>query len=94
MEELIPIIDQIGSSGGLLVMLVPVVVQALKKVPFIAKLQKDGFKMFQLLPLLLGIVGAVVLKLPAPVVIGIITGLASEKGYDFVRDVEKEVISK
>jgi hypothetical protein len=59
--------------------------QALKRIPAMDGLQKDGYKVYELLPIIIAVFGAFVLKLPIPVVTGIINGLAAQKGYDFVK---------
>ena len=81
MEE---IITQAGTSGGILVVLIPSIIQIIKKVPFLAELQKT-FPIYQLLSLALGIGGAFTLGLAAPIMTGVIAGLAAGKGYDIVK---------
>lgn len=85
MEAISDIVAQLGAPSVLLTALVPVILQMLKRIPAIEKLQKDGYKVYELLPIIIAVFGAFVLKLPIPIVTGIISGLASEKGYDFVK---------
>ena len=81
MEELV---KQIGSSGGVLLLLIPPLVQVLKKVPMLVKLQ-ETVPVYEIASLALGIGGAYALGLPTPVITGIIAGLAAGKGYDIIR---------
>jgi len=81
MEELI---TQVGTSGGILVVLIPSIIQIFKKVPFLVELQKT-FPIYQILSVGLGIGGAFSLGLATPVITGLIAGLAASKGYDIVK---------
>jgi len=81
MEQLI---NQMGESAGVLVLLIPPIVQILKKVPVLAELQKSA-PVYEILSVALGVGGAFALGLPTPVVSGIVAGLAAGKGYDFVK---------
>jgi hypothetical protein len=65
----------------------------LKKVPFLVKLQKADVPAYEILSLALGIAGAFALGIPNAVVIGIVTGLAAGKGYDFVAN-NKDALPK
>lgn len=49
------------------------------------KLQNDGVPAYELLSLGLGIGGAFLLGLPAPIVTGIVAALAAGKGYDITK---------
>lgn len=88
MEELI---KQFGESGGVLLLLIPPLVQILKKLPMIVKLQTDGVPAYEIASLAMGIGGAFALGLPTPVITGIVAGLAAGKGYDFVKGKGKPV---
>jgi len=81
MEELI---NQVGTSGGILVVLIPSIIQIFKKVPFLVALQKT-FPIYQILSIGLGIGGAFSLGLATPVITGLIVGMAAGKGYDIVK---------
>ena len=81
MEELI---TQVGTSGGLLVVLIPSIIQILKKVPYLLVMQKT-IPIYQILSIALGIGGAFSLGLATPVITGLIAGLAAGKGYDIVK---------
>ena len=81
MEELI---TQVGTSGGILVVLIPSIIQIIKKVPFLVEMQKT-LPIYQVLSIALGIGGAFTLGLAAPVMTGVIAGLAAGKGYDIVK---------
>jgi len=63
-------------------------------VPFVVKLHTEGNPIFELLSLGIGIGGAFALGLPAPIVTGIVAGLAAGKGYDFAKDKSKTVSNK
>jgi hypothetical protein len=84
-EALKGLVQQIGDSGGILVLLVPALVQVLKKIPFIVKLQENKFPAYELLALALSVGGAHVLGLPNAIVTGVIAWLAAEKGYDYAK---------
>ena len=86
MEQLI---EQMGQTGGILVLLIPPLMQLLKKVQFIVKLQADGNPAFEILSIAIGIGGAFALGLPAPIVTGVVAGLAAGKGYDFAKGKNK-----
>ena len=81
MEELI---TQVGTSGGILVVLIPSIIQIIKKVPFLVEMQKT-LPIYQVLSIALGIGGAFTLGLAAPVMTGVIASLAAGKGYDIVK---------
>jgi len=81
MEELI---TQVGASGGILVVLIPSIIQILKKVPFLLEVQKT-IPIYQILSIALGIGGAYSLGLTTPIITGLIAGLAAGKGYDIVK---------
>jgi len=81
MEELI---TQVGTSGGILVVLIPSIIQILKKVPFLLEVQKT-IPIYQILSIALGIGGAYSLGLTTPIITGLIAGLAAGKGYDIVK---------
>lgn len=81
MEELI---SQMGKSAGILLMLIPPIVQIVKKVPVVVELQKT-VPIFEILSIALGIGGAYALGIPVPIVNGIVAGLAAGKGYDIVK---------
>ena len=81
MEELI---KQVGNSGGVLLMLIPPIIQVLKKVPMIVKL-KESIPIYEIASIALGIGGAFALGLPTPIVTGVVAGLAAGKGYDIVK---------
>jgi len=55
----------------------------LKKLPFLAKLQKADVPAYEILSLALGIAGAFAMGIPNAIVAGIVAGLAAGKGYDF-----------
>ena len=82
MDELV---KQIGSSGGILVLLIPALVQVLKRIPFVTQLQAAKFPAYEILSLALGVGGAFALGLPNALIAGIIAGLAAGKGYDVVK---------
>lgn len=86
MEELI---KQMGDSAGVLILLIPPLVQVLKKIPFMAELQKT-VPIYDILSIALGIGGAYALGLPIPIINGIVAGLAAGKGYDFVKGSENK----
>ena len=81
MEELI---KQMGESAGVLILLIPPIVQILKKIPVLTELQKT-VPIYELLSIVLGIGGAYALGIPVPIINGIVAGLAAGKGYDFVK---------
>jgi len=81
MEDLI---TKIGQSGSQLVVIIPVLIQVFKKIPFLADLQKE-IPIYQILAIGLGVAGAYSLGLSTPIITGIIVGLASGKGYDIVK---------
>jgi hypothetical protein len=81
MQELI---EKMGESAGVLLLLIPPLVQILKRVPIIAELQKT-VPVYELLSIALGIGGAYALGIPVPIINGIVAGLAAGKGYDFVK---------
>ena len=72
-----------------MVLLIPPLMQLLKKVPFVVKLQADGNPAFEILSIALGVAGAFALGLPAPIVTGVVAGLAAGKGYDFAKGKDK-----
>jgi len=80
------LVKQIGESGGILVLLIPSLIQIFKRIPFVVKLDAGGFPVYELLSLGLGIGGAFVLGIPNAVIAGIVTGLAAGKGYDIVKE--------
>ena len=84
LETLTPLINSAAESGGQLLLLVPPLIQILKKVPWLVKLQKNKVPVWQLASLGLSVGGAFLLGLPAPLMTGIIAGLASGKAYDMV----------
>ena len=84
-ETLTPLIESAAASGGILLVVVPALVQILKKVPLLTKLQDNNVPVWQLASLGLAIGGAYALGLPTPLITGIMAGLASGKGYDFVK---------
>lgn len=86
MEALNPLIEQIGAPGALLTIIVPLIVQGLKKISIFKKLQEDGYKVFEIAPMVLAIIGAFALKLPVPLVWGVVSGFAGQKGYDFIKE--------
>jgi hypothetical protein len=81
MEQLI---NQMGESAGLLVLLIPPLVQVLKKIPLVNELQK-AFPVYDVASIALGVGGAFLLGIPVPIVSGIVAGLAAGKGYDMVK---------
>lgn len=81
MEELI---KQMGDSAGVLILLIPPIVQILKKIPVLTELQKT-VPIYELLSIVLGIGGAYALGIPVPIINGVVAGLAAGKGYDFVK---------
>lgn len=78
MDELL---QQIGQSGGVLVLLIPPIVQILKRIPLVVNLNKNA-PVYELLSLGLGVAGAFALGLPNALITGIVAGLAAGKGYD------------
>jgi len=81
MEELI---KQMGNSAGVLLMLIPPIVQIVKKIPQVVELQKT-IPVYEILSIGLGIAGAFALGIPTPLISGIVAGLAAGKGYDIVK---------
>jgi hypothetical protein len=53
-------------------------------------LQDDDVPVWQLLSIVLGIGGAYSMALPSPILVGVLAGLASGKGYDFVKGDKKK----
>jgi len=82
MEELV---KQIGDNGGLLLLIIPPIIQAIKKIPILVKLQGDGMPIYEIASLALAIGGAYAFGLPTPIVTGAIAWLASGKGYDYLK---------
>ncbi len=82
MEE---ILKQVQATGGILVVLVPAVLQILKTIPPVVKAQKAGYPVYEVLGVLLGVGGAYALGIANPIVAGIVVGLAAEKGFDIVK---------
>jgi len=82
------LITQMGESAGLLILLIPAVVQILKKIPVLTVLQKS-IPVYEILSIALGIGGAFALGIPVPIINGIVAGLAAGKGYDFVKGEKK-----
>ena len=72
-------------SGGMIALLIPPLIQILKRIPFLAKLQGNDIPVWDILSIALGIGGAYSLALPSPIVVGVLAGLAAGKGYDFVK---------
>ena len=64
--------------------MIPPLIQILKKVPLIVKLQ-DDFPIYEVASVALGVGGAFALGIPVPIVSGIVAGLAAGKGYDIVK---------
>jgi len=81
MEELI---KQMGQSGGVLLILIPSIVQVFKRIPQVVELQKT-MPVYELLSIGIGIAGAFALGIPTPLISGIVAGLAAGKGYDIVK---------
>lgn len=81
MEETL---TQISESGGILVVLIPSIVQIFKKVPFLVDMQKT-IPIYQMLSIGLGVAGAFSLGLSAPIITGIVAGLAAGKAFDIVK---------
>lgn len=85
MEDLI---TQLNESAGVLILLIPPLVELLKKIPIVKKLQKD-IPLYEIISVVLGVAGAYALNVNAPIIQGIIAGLAAGKGYDFVKGDKK-----
>jgi hypothetical protein len=82
MEQLL---KQMGESAGMLVLLIPPLIQVLKKFPIITKLQETA-PVYEIASIALGIAGAFALGIPVPIVSGVVAGLAAGKGYDIVKE--------
>jgi len=78
MEELI---TQFGPKALSLLAIVPLLVQRLKKLPILVKLQGQGYPAFETTAISLGIIGAFAMSLANPIVVGVVAGLAGIGTY-------------
>ena len=78
------ILTQLNSAGGSLVVIIPSLMQILKKIPFVVELQKT-LPIYEIMTVAIGIGGAYALGLSTPIITGIIAALASNKGYDIIK---------
>jgi hypothetical protein len=84
------IVTTLGKTGAGLVVVIPLLVQLLKRFPVVVRLQAEEYPIYELASIAVGVGLAWATGLPNPIFSGIVSGLAAGKGYDLIASNKKK----